>query len=444
MPVYTSHLLRYEDVKLGERIRQARVARGLKLRDLAARVGISAARLSEIENELHVPMLQQVIAIAEALNVSHEQLLPSDVGVPYQIERERVVRSRPPRTLVPRGADGTEPNRHAQFWPLAELFTGRHLEPVLGRFRRSPLGEPRLWCHHEEEFVFVIKGNVEFRLQTSDGPVRETMRRGDCVSFRSDLPHGFQAVDEDQAETLHVFAAASAPPQNGFDWFSNRQSPFVQDASDGRGSTGERIRAARELHGWTLEEVAGVTGLSVRQLRQIEEAQRGVPVDAVLRLARALGRPLGELIGRAPDQHPPYFVQRSADIATIPSRGRRMPVERPSAPQSKTCQPLASGFPARYMFPYFIRLLNVPQETLTLHEHHGHEFIYVLEGDLELITYAGDHQVTEELHAGDSCYLDSSVPHLVHAQTRNPYSETSAEVIDVFWSPLGEGYLFDR
>jgi len=30
----------------------------------------------------------------------------------------------------------------------------------------------------------------------------------------------------------------------------------------------------------------------------------------------------------------------------------------------------------------------------------------------------------------------------VRGVNRNPYSETTAEVIDVFWSPLGENYLF--
>jgi quercetin dioxygenase-like cupin family protein len=96
------------------------------------------------------------------------------------------------------------------------------------------------------------------------------------------------------------------------------------------------------------------------------------------------------------------------------------------------------------MYPYLVRLLQVDVETLTMHEHHGHEFIYVLGGELELTTYAQDKQVTEVLRPGDSCYLDSSVPHLVRGVNRNPYSETTAEVIDVFWSPLGEHYLFEE
>jgi len=58
------------------------------------------------------------------------------------------------------------------------------------------------------------------------------------------------------------------------------------------------------------------------------------------------------------------------------------------------------------------------------------------------MTFAGEQEVTEILRPGDTCYLDSTVPHLVRGRSRNPYSDTSAEVLDVFWSPLGEQYLF--
>ena len=66
----------------------------------------------------------------------------------------------------------------------------------------------------------------------------------------------------------------------------------------------------------------------------------------------------------------------------------------------------------------------------------------LLEGQLEVTTYAEDRQVTEVLRPGDSCYIDASVPHFVRGVTRSPYSQISAEVLDVFWCPLGETYLF--
>ena len=206
---------------------------------------------------------------------------------------------------------------------------------------------------------------------------------------------------------------------------------------------GKRLRTLRDTHGWPIERLAQVLGLTERQRQRIERGDRAAPLDLMLRLARAFGQPLDELIGGPPEVEPPYFVQRSGDIDRVPRRTRRTPVERPDAAPSKTCQRLAGGFRARHMYPCLIRLLNVDIDTLTLHEHHGHEFIYVLDGELELRTYVGEELVTEILRPGDSCYLDSTVPHLVRGVTRSPYARLSAEVLDVFWSPLGEGYLFE-
>lgn len=444
MPVYSSHLLQYEDLKLGERFREERQRRGLKLRDLARKVGISAARLSQIENERHVPSLRQALAIAEALALPPRTLLPPDVRLPYQIARASEVRSGPPRQVRLKSPHKGGVVHHHEFWPVADRFIGRHLETVLGRIHQVAGNNRYFCCHHEEEFLFVLKGSLEFLCRTPDGLVREELRRGDCITFRSDMPHCLTSLEPEPAETIHVLASESAPVETGFDRLSWDQSAFLapDGSTDASQQFSEKLKALREAHGWTVAQVASVAGLSERQLQRIESGERAVPFRTILPLARAFGKPLGELIGQTADRGPYHFVQRSDAIASIPSRARRTPVELPSAPRSKTCQPLASGFPARHMYPYLVRLLQVDVETLTMHEHHGHEFIYVLGGELELTTYAQDKQVTEVLRPGDSCYLDSSVPHLVRGENRNPYSQTTAEVIDVFWSPLGENYLF--
>ena len=302
---------------------------------------------------------------------------------------------------------------------------------------------PLFWHHHEEEFLFVLSGGVELLMRTPDGLKREELGRGDSVAFRSSLPHCLRALTAEPAQAIDVFAGAAPPLETGFEWLSYRQSSFVEDTEDSdlMRQVGERLRALRDVHGWSVDQVAEVIGVSGRRLQRIEAGERPVPLDAMLRLARAFGRPLRELVGQVPE--PPYYVlTRSTDIATLPSRARQTPVERPSAPQSKTCQPLALGFALRRMFPYFIRLRNASEETLSHHEHHSHEFIYVLDGELEMKTFAGDQEVTEILRPGDACYLDSTVPHLVRGRSRNPFSDTSAEVLDVFWSPLGERYLF--
>ncbi len=444
MPVYSSHLLEYPDLKLGTRIREARQQKDLTLRELAGRLRTSSARLSQIENDRLRLSLEDVVQVASALDVSVEALIPSDVVLPYQITRDAETRGRVPQPTLFTSPSGDGVESPHQFWPLANLFVGRHLEPVLGRIMPTSDAEGCFCYHHEEEFAFVLRGTVEFRIKTPEGERREELHRGDCVYFRSDLPHRFRSLEREPADSIHVFCSPSVSAYGGLDWAHSRAIAYGGDGATNlqQQQIGAKLALLHEEHGWSIDRVSRSAGLSDKQVLAIERGDRAIPLDAVLNLARAFGKPLRELIGLAVARKPYYFVQRSKDISSIPSRQRRTPVERPHAPLSKTCQPLVGGFPAQDMYPCFLRMLNVQLETLTLHEHNGQEFIYVLEGELELTTYAGNEEVHETLRAGDACYIDSSVPHLLRSWTRNPYSETSAEVLDVFWCPLGDAYLF--
>jgi transcriptional regulator with XRE-family HTH domain len=262
--------------------------------------------------------------------------------------------------------------------------------------------------------------------------------------IQSRFPHCFRSLEEEPAETIHVLSSGSMPIETAFDSLSSIPLAYIDDGVDGERSRflAERLRVLRDAHGWTVQQVSPLVGVSEPQLLQIEKGDREIPLNVLLSLAQAYGTPLHELLNHTHEGGPYYTLIRSSDIALIPSRHRRTPVEQPNAPASKTCQPLTGGFPTRAVYPYFIKLLNVDVETLRLHEHHGQEFIYVLDGQLELTTYAEHKQVKDTLGPGDCIYLDSSVPHLVRGHTRNPYSDTSATVIDVFWCPLGESYLF--
>lgn len=435
MTVYNSHVYEYADLKLGERVRQHRQSRQLTLRELGSLTGISVARLSEIENGLHVADLSQALAIASALQLPVHDLLPPDPRIPFQISRESEVRSRPPQHR--HGPDGAAND----FWDLADLFIGRYLNPMFGRIGRYEDANRELWQHHADEFIFVLRGRTALTIDTPDGIVHEELGRGDSAYLRPGLPHALRALDDDGAETLQVQGSASAPVEPGSTWVATHER-LGDGASDYLRRIGQRVRWLRQLHRWELEEVAEHAGVTVRQLQRLEEGTRPVPLDRVLRFARLFGLPLRELVEPQPVARPFYSIQRVRDLNKVPSSTRRTRVERDEAAQSKTCQQLARSVPDRHMFPCFIRLLNVDIEKLTMHEHHGHEFIFVLGGELELTTYIEEELVTVELRPGDSCYIDSSVPHLVRAQNRNPFSETSAEVIDVFWSPLGEKYLF--
>jgi transcriptional regulator with XRE-family HTH domain len=447
MAVYSSHLLRYEDLKIGDRIREVRQRQGMTLKELATRVQTSAARLSQIENDRLALDIGEILTFADALRIPLDTLIPPDLPLPYQVVRDADLRTRPGHSTLLRDPQGGAPvpSPHG-FWPLADLFVGRHLEPLIGYIAPTAAEDLQFCYHDEEEFAFVLRGRVEFRIKTPEREQQETLNRGDCIYFRSDLPHAFRSLDPDPAETLHVIASSSLAAFGNADGNACRAIAHSgrSDATDAHRHAGDKLRLLREVHGWPIERVAQAAGLTERMIGLIERGDRDLPVEALLKLARAFGKPLRELIGLAVPQEPHYVVQRSGEIPGIPNYRRHTPVERPSAPASKTCQPLLASFPAKGMHPCFLRMLNVDPETLSLHEHHSQEFLYVLEGELELTTFSGQREVHEILRAGDSCYIDSTVPHLFRSWTRNPYSETSAEVLDVFWCPLGEAYLFDR
>lgn len=75
---------------LGERIRQARLAEGLSLRDLAGLVGVSASAISKYELEEDKPRPSKLLAIGRALSIPIERLLlPQPVSLSVVEFRKR-------------------------------------------------------------------------------------------------------------------------------------------------------------------------------------------------------------------------------------------------------------------------------------------------------------------------------------------------------------------
>ena len=73
--------------QMGERLRAARTARGLSLRVLASRLGVSPSLISQIETGRANPSVSTLYAIAAELDVSLDELLfndrrPPEVAVP--------------------------------------------------------------------------------------------------------------------------------------------------------------------------------------------------------------------------------------------------------------------------------------------------------------------------------------------------------------------------
>lgn len=422
----------------GRQLKAARQRRTMTLRRLAALTGMSTAVLSQLENDRRSLDVAQALSLAEALHVTLNELLGADRTLPCQIVKDSDLRAQEPcevRLSSATDVGRVHPNR---FFPLADRFAGRHAEPVHGFIPTMPAAERPTFCsHHEQEFLLVLRGAVEFSLKTPEGLERHELCSGDSVYFWSNLPHAARSATAHGAETLQAFASAPGSLQSPLAWLTSARADLEIEPSERLKAIGRRMRQRRVAASESIRTLAAAIGTTPRRLELAEAGRRPLAIAAMMKFARLAGYPLSEFTGEATVRPPYAFVQRAADVKTIAPKPRR-----DATSPGNLFRPLAGGFPSPLLVPYFIQ---VPTSDVVAapHGHHGEEFIYVLSGQVELNIGRGNDVRQEILRPGDSCYFDATVPHVAKGRPLNPYDRMSAEVIDLFWCPFGEDYLFD-
>ncbi len=166
-------------------------------------------------------------------------------------------------------------------------------------------------------------------------------------------------------------------------------------------SIGQRVRWVREEKGMTTEDVGQRTGLSPKYLDQIEADELSPPLGVLIKIAKALDMKLGRFISAG--EVKPFTVVRKHE--------RRIVSRYTSAQGDQygyTYESLAPDKKDRHMEPFMVTLMpSKARKELSAHE--GQEFIYILEGAMEVTL----EDFTDVLHPGDSIYYDSTIPHLV-------------------------------
>jgi transcriptional regulator with XRE-family HTH domain len=186
---------------------------------------------------------------------------------------------------------------------------------------------------------------------------------------------------------------------------------------------GSKIRSIRESKGLSLEEVAERSGLSLEQITSIETDQNLPSLGPLIKIARALGvrlgtfmddnDALGPIVTRAKDREADKSISFSNDAT--------------DARKHMEYHPLAQHKAGRHMEPFIIDINpeNTPNYQLSAHE--GEEFIYVMEGQIEL-EYGKEKYLLDE---GDSIYYDSIVKHHLHGAPGK-----SAKILAVVYIPF--------
>ena len=161
---------------------------------------------------------------------------------------------------------------------------------------------------------------------------------------------------------------------------------------------GERIRRLRLKRSMGLVELGRHTGLSASFLSQLETGRVVPTLRNLARIAMVFGRDLSYFF--EPEPHPLFRVHRRSERVRLPQSG----VEDPTY----YFESLAYMVPDRQLDPYFAEFVPVRKGVdIRPHVHPGYEFLYLLQGDLEI--RHGDR--THTLEAGDSVYFDAATPH---------------------------------
>ncbi|MFA9392448.1 MAG: helix-turn-helix domain-containing protein [Prolixibacteraceae bacterium] len=184
---------------------------------------------------------------------------------------------------------------------------------------------------------------------------------------------------------------------------------------------GEKIRRIRESQNISIEELAIRSNLDVEQIQQIEEYVYLPSLAPLIKIARSLGVNLGTFLDDT-EQLGPVVT-----LAEEKNKGASFSNKNLKARSHMDFFALASDKAGRHMEPFIVDIKPDDVNDHMLSSHEGEEFIFVLEGSIE-INYGKEMYV---LNGGDSIYYDSIVNHNVHA-----HNDDNAKILAVIYTPI--------
>lgn len=161
---------------------------------------------------------------------------------------------------------------------------------------------------------------------------------------------------------------------------------------------GERIKRLRLKRSMGLVELGRQTGLSASFLSQLETGRVVPTLRNLARIALVFGKDLSCFFENEP--HTLFRIHRKKERVRLPQTG----VDDPTY----YFESLGYMVPDRHLDPYYAEFVPLKKKLeVRPHVHPGYEFLYLLEGELE-IRHADRAHVLEP---GDGVYFDASTPH---------------------------------
>jgi transcriptional regulator with XRE-family HTH domain len=191
---------------------------------------------------------------------------------------------------------------------------------------------------------------------------------------------------------------------------NRRESPAKEERNvtmtkEKKSTLGNLIRLVRQQRNWTLREMSAKVGIPLSTLAKVEADKLSLTYDKLQQFTSRLGMTMTEFLGQVeasatePDQRV-ITARRS-----ITSKNNTVQISTPTYDYEYLCADLRE----KRMVPIVARIraksIDEFEEPI---RHAGEEFIFVLEGSIEVHL---QFYTSVVLNAGQGIYLDSSMGH---------------------------------
>jgi transcriptional regulator with XRE-family HTH domain len=184
---------------------------------------------------------------------------------------------------------------------------------------------------------------------------------------------------------------------------------------------GKKIKQFREFRQFSREDLALKANLDNKQLEKIEEKGVMPSLGHLIKISRALGVRIGTFLDDQ-EQVGPAVVKAGEEKKSL-----SFSTKDEQTREHLNFFSLAQDKAGRHMEPFMVEIEPSKESDYKLSTHEGEEFIYVLEGSIE-INYGKE---VYQINKGDTIYLDSVVAHNVHAAGKQP-----AKILAVVYTPV--------
>ncbi len=180
-----------KEVRIGLRLRHARIVRGLTLKQVADAAECSESLISKLENDRASPSFTMLHRLTAILGVNIAALFAGNEEIGGVVSHPGV------RPVIV-----TDQLRRGRGIKLERLVPYSHSFLLQGNIHHIAVGgrSDGNIAHSGEEVGYVLEGEIEL---TVDGR-RYRVKAGDSFHFRSELPHGYRNVGAKPARIIWI------------------------------------------------------------------------------------------------------------------------------------------------------------------------------------------------------------------------------------------------